>query len=1258
MNAELDLLSHTALKGSAVLLAALLAGLAVRRLASSRRYAIWMTAMLALAVLPFAMVSLPAWRVIPKSSRPPDWMVLEPQEVVEAVEMPVEASAVAEPVTQAMPVMAPQLPSEPVKPVWTWNEIIEWLPMVWLGVAVLMLIRLWWSAVRLGRLKQNLESSECAEIADVARELGLKRVPRLFVGAADAVPMVWGVKKPCLLLPRGFEAWSSEKRRGVLLHELAHLRRRDPLALWLAQAVKALHWFNPLAWLTLRQMRADQERACDDAVLRHGVRASDYAQALLDLSRHNRVAPGLALCALTITRCAPVESRVRAVLDAKCSRDALTLRWLAGMTALAMLLMLPVAMLHAIEGPKLRGRILDRHGVVLAETTTEKSRHYPLKALAAHVIGYTGKTKHDDPTPMGRSEIEKTQNDLLARGEDVKLTLDARIQSLTHRALLDAGYERGAAVILDPRSGEILAMVSLPDYDPNAFVPSISMQGWDRLAQDKNYPLLHRSVAEYAPGSAYKLLTGLAGIATGIGDKKFTCEGSVAYGGTTMQCWINRQDGGKHGELGMADALAASCSCFWYQFGNAAGIEQIGSMGRKVGLGTRYGIADDEREGVMPSPSWLSATRPGGKWSDGLTASTSIGQGMVLVTPLQMAVLAATVGNGGKVPQPVLIKQGHEPSPRADLIADGLSAAQIEQLREGMRLVVHGANGTGKAAQSDKVVIAGKTGTAQNWRRVGGQVIDDNNVWFIGFAPFDQPALAFAILKQGGKSGGGDCAPIAKRIVEETLALPADGSGEVKPVGDATGDAWEKAEAQRSAFDAKAAVISSAIRKAEPEAKTDFVLTELKIGHGAVTLHGTASDMFQALEFLGNLVKIGDQFEIQWASPGPKTIKDAKRVEFQARGIYRPAVKAEKGVTGQSEKLSTPDPSAQLKQMAASAWSAVSLGAALPDLPIGAVIQCPPPGSSSEGPKARGAFTAPREEALLWLQKSLRHESEQLHAWPTKPRPFKANYRIHKGEIIVSSQDGEIVHLYVLLDNPLPDLFRKKIMEAFKSADAKSDVQPEKSQNADIRQQSDAAIRMRPVDADNWKFLKSKGLLANLPARARPFDLGDRHPERQVKSVQTFHFLASREEVRRWLVESLRVKAGHEETFLNWPDPPKAFNRTYSAANDCQITAHCPDGGTVHVSISKPRPLILVAPDEATPPTPKTAAPKELKGVVSVDSQWPAPPAVLMNAPFPLHLYIEDTYREEQNELKAAMAQRDNINNRFNKALLTRISAR
>ena len=878
-----ELLSHNAVKGTAVLLVSLFLGLALRRMAASRRYALWITSIAVLAAMPIAMWILPAWRVLPQTVTEQEWKFPEPDwaPANEAVTANSESD-------QGIPTVAIQTsPSSPIESAQTpaalsvtWSDVIQRLPTLWMAIAVLFLLRLGWSAHRLRRLGAKLPRGECALVATLASEMGLKKTPQLLIGPQDSVPMVWGVLRPRLLLPSGFESWSSDKQRGVLLHELAHLRRRDPLALWVAQWVKALHWFNPLAWLTLRQLRADQERACDDSVLRHGVRASDYAQYLLDLSRNTRIAPGLALCALTITRTAPVESRVRAILDPHRSRRQITGPWLAGLTIFALLILLPVAMLQAIDGPRLRGRLLDRNGIVLAESTKEKTRVYPLKLLAAHVIGYTGKAAAKDPRPIGRTAMEKMQNDTLARGEDVSLSLDARIQDLAIRAMTEGGITRGAAVVLDPRTGEILAAVSLPSYDPNVFIPTIRFSDWDQYVKDGNTPLFDRCFSgQYTPGSAYFPFLALAGIAAGVGDNRFVCDGQVQYGSSSFRCWTSTQNGGRHGELGLAEALEKSCNCFAYQFGNAAGIEQIEKMGQKLGFGIRYGVTDDEKAGILPGPTWLSERHPEQKWSSKHTANISIGQGFVLTTPLQLAILAATVGNGGKVPQPSLLKVTATTRWRADLPAEGLPASQIEQVREGMRLIVNGTAGTGKAAKSDKVTIAGKTGTAQYWKKgADGATVTDNRTWFIGFAPYENPTLAFAILKEGGKSGGRDCAPIAKRIVEEALALPADGSGEVLPVED-------DASRAKTQFDTKAEALKEEVKRIQPDKATGFALHEFSVHRGEVLIRGVASGMVQALQFRHDLLSIHWEDPLEWTFPVPETMADGNRVGFQMVGV-------------------------------------------------------------------------------------------------------------------------------------------------------------------------------------------------------------------------------------------------------------------------------------------------------------------------------------------------------------------------------------
>jgi cell division protein FtsI/penicillin-binding protein 2/beta-lactamase regulating signal transducer with metallopeptidase domain len=1196
----LDLLSHTALKGSAVLFAALLLGLVLRRTAAARRYALWITAIATLAVLPLAMWALPAWRVLPNATSEMDWPVMEEPMVSDhaAPVLPVANHGVTLPAAKS----EVPLPAEAVaEPAFSWNiswqDVVVTLPVVWLFIAGLLLLRLGWSAWCLRRLEQHLQPGSCDQVAEIAREIGLRRLPQLWLGATDAVPMVWGVLKPRLLLPQGFETWSRQKKRGVLLHELAHLKRGDPLALWAAQWVKALHWFNPLVWLTFRQLRADQERACDDAVLLHGVRASDYAQSLLDLSRHNRLAPGLALCALTITRCAPVEARVKAILDPKGRREGLTLRWLAGLAGGALLITLPVAMLHAIEGPVLRGRILDRNGVVLAESTTEKVRVYPLKTLAAHVVGYTQRSSPDDARLRNGAGIERKEDAALEAGNDVTLTFDARIQALTLRAMKEGSVERGAAVILDPRTGEILASVSLPSFDPNLFIPSISFKNWDRYLKDQDHTLLNRAVKGYVPGAAYIPLTALAGIAAGVGDSKFTCEGKVIYGNNTMQCWIQRQNDGRHGELGMRSAFVASCNCFWYQFGNAAGIEQIEAMSQKIGFGARYGILDDENPGLLPSPTWLAQNHPKERWSTGFTANTSIGQGFMLATPLQLAVLAATVGNSGKVPQPSLLKKAGATAWRADLSGEGLDIPQLEFLRDAMRLVVNGDNGTGKAARSERVVIAGRTGTAQNWRIVDKKRVEDNNAWFIGFAPFDKPTLAFAILKQGGKSGGSDCAPIAKRIVEEALALSADGSGEVKPVE-------EKSAAVQAPFDFNGAEISREIKLLEAELKISF--KEFKIGNGQVTIFCEASEMDEAVKLLKRLGEIGERRQVKWSFPYPRSLEN-DRVGFRASGVYQPSQsnteEGSKKAKGALQSLRS-FKKTTAKVIGRSSGSLVinigSLDGVVANSPVvtsvGLVGKTDTPEPyftkvillTDELCRVSAKVEGTQEQGILNGEKMVREVSPQLHL-----RFLSRQGKIDSGSRVSSSGEGGVFPAGLFLGRvkqfksgdisgealvePAVDfstLDRVFVIEMKAEAPVQEAPAPAKSADqAQLRQPSDAAVRMKPALANQWAYLKKAGLLADLPAEAQPFDTGESE-ERGMKSGRQFRFDVSRAAGHRWLLASVYRSKNVDEASLQWPEPPEAFQRTYLAAGHCTISILSSDGEHLIIIVSQAKPSI------------------------------------------------------------------------------------
>ncbi len=1057
MNAEaslIELLAHAALKGTVVLGIALLLGLLLRRAAAARRYAVWMAAITMLGILPLALLVLPAWRVLPQAQLAPPPAAEQPvpevpmAEAVPSVPMaePAPAQVVA-PVPAALPPVV--FPAETSPPPFhlTWDAIIALLPGLWLAITGLLLLRLAWGARCLHRLEKTLAPGTSDLLHETAREMGLKRAPRLLIGAENAVPMVWGVWRPRLLLPRGFESWSREKLRGVLLHELAHLKRRDPLALWTAQWVKALHWFNPLAWLTLRQLRADQERACDDTVLRHGVRPSDYAQHLLDLSRHARLAPGLALCALTITRCAPVESRVKAILDSRRSREGLTPRWLLGLSGSATVITFAVATLHAaVDGPKLRGRILDRHGIVLAETTAEKARHYPLKTLASHLTGYTGKTKPEEAEPAGRSGLEMQQDAVLSQGKDVSLALDMRVQTVVTRAMLEAGITRGVAVVLDPRSGDVLAAVSLPAYDPNLFVPALSKEHWQAYFDDKEMPLLDRCfVRPYAPAAAFMPFTALAVLSTQDGNPTHVCNSTTTYGGINFRCLQITGDPAKHGPLDMPGALLASCHCYWSQAGTGAGIDPFEKLSALLGFDKGYGIYP--REGVATLSIRNLGTRRPRPWTNLDVANLSLGQGFVQLTPLHLSVLAATIANGGKAPRPRLVREEPNAAWLADLASMGVTTDEVHHIREGMRLVVNG-DGAGRTAKSTKTVIAAKTGVAP-WG-LGDQ---QNMALMMGFAPYDSPQLAFAVICEG-KPGqpmtdGQPCGPIVKRIVEETLALPADGSGDIQPVAAA---AWHQAGKQ----------LLREIDRQRAGLGSGLAIQNFQVGKGQITFVGEAASMSQALRVKDLLGERSGQPQMEWSFPVPQAKEDG-RVTFRAVGTFQSA-----------------------------------------DFPAGAVL--PPTG-------ANAAFAGEAE-----------------------------------------------------------------------------------------------SVTLRPADADRWQLLKKHGGLAPLPAGSKIPVLSAREKEHNTGSNQ-FQFSTQREAAHRWLVDCLTVELQHEYSLLlQWPAPPEAFRLTYELANGCRVTIHCADGENVHVTVSKDKRPPMIAPDEATPPQPKTAAPRELDGVVDAETAGAASP--------------------------------------------------
>jgi penicillin-binding protein 2 len=464
------------------------------------------------------------------------------------------------------------------------------------------------------------------------------------------------------------------------------------------------------------------------------------------------------------------------------------------------------------------------------------TRQYLYGSFACHLLGYVGQPDEDRvseeerrpwgnyyvPDDYGAAGLEKTMDKYLVgkpgvrtvrvdqkgaiigevgyeeprKGNDVHLTIDARIQMIAERALRDAGIGRGAVVVLEPNSGEVLAMASVPSYDPNKFIPSISAEDWEAYLKNPVKPLSCRALGGYAPGSTYKIVTALSGCLAGITNSHFTCNGSVTYGTKAMKCWI-ADKGGSHGTLDLSDGIKVSCNCFFYQFGNRAGLKNIERIGSLLGLGQRSGIEldeEDERSLILPGEKWTRQNKPSENWrSPGFVANVSIGQGLVQASPLQMANVAATVANGGKAFPVHLLKrvvdgmqvvEENRPEPRGDLVKEAVTAQQFELVRRGMWKVVNADGGTGKNGRLPGVEVSGKTGTAQFLR--SGQ--KDNHTWFISFAPYQSPKFAICAMVQGGKSGGGCSAPVVKRVLEQALALDQGYTVAIEPVQEIAGD--------------------------------------------------------------------------------------------------------------------------------------------------------------------------------------------------------------------------------------------------------------------------------------------------------------------------------------------------------------------------------------------------------------------------------------------------------------------------------------
>jgi penicillin-binding protein 2 len=345
---------------------------------------------------------------------------------------------------------------------------------------------------------------------------------------------------------------------------------------------------------------------------------------------------------------------------------------------------------------------------------------------------------------VGREPIWLRQ---VVPGRDVALTLSLPLQQTLDSLL--AG-RRGSAVAIAIPSGEVLAAVSSPSYDANLMTAAISIERWRELIEDPAKPFFNRIVqATYAPGSLYKAITSLAGLAKGVIDTGTVldpCLGGMQFGNRYARCW--RPEG--HGRLDHASAFARSCGVYYYQLGLRLEIDELAAAARAFGLGeTLTGMYPEEAAGNIPTSAWYDRRFGRGGWTRGVLLNNAIGQGEILVTPLQMALLAARLATDGQVPGPTFVR-GQRPAVAA--VELPFSPAHMAWIRRALRQVVDA--GTGGAARRAGVAVAGKTGTAEN-------VHGDNHAWFMCYAPAPAPEVAVAVILENAGGGGAEAAPVA-----------------------------------------------------------------------------------------------------------------------------------------------------------------------------------------------------------------------------------------------------------------------------------------------------------------------------------------------------------------------------------------------------------------------------------------------------------------------------------------------------------------
>ena len=467
---------------------------------------------------------------------------------------------------------------------------------------------------------------------------------------------------------------------------------------------------------------------------------------------------------------------------------------------------------------------VNRHRFPGVDITAGLARHYPQGPHAVHALGYVGRidekalkildsSNYRGTSHVGKNGIEKTYEELLhgkvglqqvettaqgriirvlnrtppVSGSNLYLTIDSHLQKVAEAAFADYS---GSAIAIDPNNGDILALVSLPTYDPNPFVNGIDYDAYAALRNNDKEPLFNRALrGQYPPGSTVKPFMGLAGLETGVTSEhsKTYCPGFYMLPGKDRKYRDWKRSG--HGTVDLNSAITQSCDVYFYDLAQSMGIDRIHDYLQHFGFGKAAGIdIQGELPGLLPSKEWKRSRR-NQPWFPGETIITGIGQGFFLVTPIQLAVATAALANGGRMLQPRIVHAEQEAEsdellPHHSQVVETITIGEQQHwdmVINAMTDVVHGARGTARSIGKDSpYMIAGKTGTAQVFglkqeEKYDAEAIAEklrDHALFIAFAPIDDPKIAVAVIVENGGGGGSVAAPIARTILDAYLEKP------------------------------------------------------------------------------------------------------------------------------------------------------------------------------------------------------------------------------------------------------------------------------------------------------------------------------------------------------------------------------------------------------------------------------------------------------------------------------------------------------